>query len=154
MKLNKVVAILFVAVGILSVILSFSAFDAYTGGYESSLSYGGDAYTGIQNAAAQTANNVRYVTEAVAYGTGSILLIGGLAMVLFGLNGLLPEINIPLPKINTFAASNASANAYDAAQASAPVESAAPAQEAWFCRHCGKQNGPDTGFCSNCGQAK
>ena len=53
-----------------------------TGSWEASNSYGGDAYTGIQNAAAQTANNVKYVGEMIRFALGAQMLVLGLAMVL------------------------------------------------------------------------
>ena len=53
--------------------------------------YGGDAYTGIQNAAAITANNIQYLDLNLQYATeffancmGYVLLIVGLLLLLFG----------------------------------------------------------------------
>ena len=83
--MKKFCAVLFIIIGILAIVLSYVAYDSYIGAYESSESYGGDAYTGIQNAAAQTANNVKALAEIVAFSTGSILLISGLFMIVFGL---------------------------------------------------------------------
>ncbi len=42
--------------------------------------YGGDAYTGIQNAAAQTANNVRYLAEITKFGFSILLIALGVAI--------------------------------------------------------------------------
>ena len=86
--MKKFFAVLFIVVGLLSIVLSFVAYDSYIGGYESSETYGGDAYPGIQNAAAQTANNVKTLAELVAFSTGSILLVAGLFMIVFGLFNL------------------------------------------------------------------
>ena len=44
--------------GIVSIIFSFVVLEMDIGGYSSYQTYGGDAYTGIQNASAQAANNV------------------------------------------------------------------------------------------------
>ena len=71
--------------GIASVVLSIVCFCFSTGGYESSYTYGGDAYTGIQNAAAQTANNVSYLGDIAKFGFGSILLIAGILMILYAI---------------------------------------------------------------------
>ena len=48
--------------------------------------YGGDAYTGIQNAAAATARNVRWLNEAVCFGFGSVLLAMSFAFFLVALH--------------------------------------------------------------------
>lgn len=50
------VGIILAILGIIAIIMGNSV--NYYGGYELESKYGGDAYTGIQNAAAQTANNV------------------------------------------------------------------------------------------------
>ena len=41
-------------------------------------SYGGDDYTGMQNAAVQTANTVLRITEVTRFSFSSVLLIWGL----------------------------------------------------------------------------
>ncbi|MBQ4556419.1 MAG: hypothetical protein IJA60_02065 [Clostridia bacterium] len=69
--------------GFLSIILSFVMYGTYAGSHESYLSYGGDAYTGIQNAGACAANNVKALTEAFCFGMGSLLLVIGLALVFY-----------------------------------------------------------------------
>ena len=61
--MKKVNAIVKLIANVLSIIITFILgiclmTTTYYGEYESSTSYGGDAYTGIQNAAATTANNV------------------------------------------------------------------------------------------------
>lgn len=66
--------------GILSAILGFVVFGLDTGSWENPSSYGGDAYTGIQNAAAQTANNVQDLTEIIKFGVASLLIIVGIAI--------------------------------------------------------------------------
>ena len=86
--MKKGIAALLVVVGVLSIILGFCAFGADTGYHENNNTYGGDAYTGIQNAAAQTANNLVDLADLTAFGFGSILLIGGLVLVLVGINNL------------------------------------------------------------------
>ena len=66
--------------GLLSIIFSFIVYAADTGSWESSYSYGGDAYTGIQNAAAQAANNIQDLARIMRFGMGSVLLIAGLVL--------------------------------------------------------------------------
>lgn len=76
-KYAKAEAIIYIVIGSLSLILSLICFASDTGTFESLSSYGGDAYTGIQNAGALTANNVRCVARICAFGFGSILLLAG-----------------------------------------------------------------------------
>ena len=69
--------------GFISIILGFVVSGMSTGSWESSSSYGGDAYTGIQNAAAQTANNVQDLAEILKTGMSSALIIFGIAMIAY-----------------------------------------------------------------------
>ncbi len=78
-------SILFILVGIVSIGLSISCFNADDGDYVEKNYYGGDAYTGIQHAAAETGQNVRALTKLTTKGFGSILLVGGLALVVVGI---------------------------------------------------------------------
>jgi hypothetical protein len=69
--------------GILSVIFGIVMFGMDNGYWESSNSYGGDAYTGIQNAAAQTANNVQCLADIAKNGFGFILIAFGLFAICY-----------------------------------------------------------------------
>ena len=69
--------------GILSILFGLITLSQDTGSWESSSSYGGDAYTGIQNAAAQTANNVQDLAEIVAMGFGFLLITLGLFSIFY-----------------------------------------------------------------------
>ncbi len=66
-----------VVFGVISLILAIVCFTRETGSYEYNEIYGGDAYTGIQNAAAQSANNVLCLNRIVKTGFGSVLLVCG-----------------------------------------------------------------------------
>lgn len=68
-KLRKLV---FSLIGFLSIALSLVSFNNETSYHY----YGGDAYTGIQHAAADTANSVKF-------GFGSVLLISGLGFIAY-----------------------------------------------------------------------
>ena len=68
----------------------------------SSYTYGGDAYTGIQNAAAKTANNVQDAIavsqagfRAVLKAFGSVLTVAGLAFLCIGGCGMYEEFVEP-----------------------------------------------------------
>ena len=69
--------------GFISIILGFVVSGKSTGGWEINNTYGGDAYTGIQNAAAQTANNVQRLAEIIRTGMSSALIIFGIAMIAY-----------------------------------------------------------------------
>lgn len=143
MNLKKIAAILFVIVGILSICLAISAYDMSTGNYEYNESYGGDAYTGIQNAAAQGANNTIKVAEAITFASGSVLLVAGFAMIVVG--------------VNTWPAAEVDLTRMSARFKTAPVEQteeAAPepaAKEMICCPNCGSSQEKSAGFCGSCG---
>lgn len=69
--------------GIVSFILGTTMFGKSSGLYEPSNTYGGDAYTGIQNAAAQTANNLTSVAQIAKDGIGYLLIAIGLIAVFY-----------------------------------------------------------------------
>lgn len=72
-KLKKYLLI----VGILALILAGLIIIKDVGYTEANEYYGGDAYTGIQQAAAQTANNVVDLAELVQAGFAYVLLLHG-----------------------------------------------------------------------------
>ncbi len=80
-KLKKIIYGIGALAGVLAVILAFVCFGKYEGYIESSKSYGGDAYTGIQNASAQAANNTYHLAEITKFAGGSILLVIGLISI-------------------------------------------------------------------------
>lgn len=77
---------LFIVVGIIAIILALSIIALPTGSSGIFKSYGGDAYTGIQNAAAKTATNVYHVAEILKAGFSGILAVAGLACIAYGLS--------------------------------------------------------------------
>lgn len=82
---KKVRSFFLIPIGVLSIILAIVCFSMDRGSYTSREYYGGDAYTGMQQAAAQTANNVLYLSDIVQAGCSSILLVGGLSLVVCGI---------------------------------------------------------------------
>ena len=77
--------ILFILVGIVSIWMSNKCFNAHTGSYVEMQYYGGDAFTGIQHAAAETGENVRDLAKLVSDGFGYILLVSGLTLIVVGI---------------------------------------------------------------------
>lgn len=80
---GKVSSILGMISGILSILFGFITMAQDTGSWEPSNSYGGDAYTGIQNAAAQAANNIQDLAEIVKTGLGLLLIALGLIAIFY-----------------------------------------------------------------------
>ena len=83
MKLTR--KMLFGVLGVLSTVLSIVCYSLGTGSYESYKTYGGDAYTGIQQASAQAANNIQDLAGIAKFGLGSILLIVGLLLIVLAI---------------------------------------------------------------------
>lgn len=80
-------SIMLFIVGIASIILGIVTFTFNEGATVMRERYGGDAYTGIQKAAAQTANNVSFSGSIEKRGFGFVLIVGGLAMIACSLPG-------------------------------------------------------------------
>lgn len=81
-------AALLIIIGILAIALSIVSFCMDAGYYAVYEQYGGDAYTGMQNASACTALNVRRLCEVVKFGFGSILLVSGLTLIVSGISAV------------------------------------------------------------------
>jgi hypothetical protein len=82
---QKFRAVVLIIIGIVAVGLSIKCFSFDALQYESTSRYGGDAFTGIQNAAAVTSKNVKELAEIVQFGFGAILLVIGIGLIGFGL---------------------------------------------------------------------
>ena len=139
--MKKVNIILLIA-GILSIILSIVCFTKnsyaeelkyWTIRYES---YGGDAYTGIQNAAADTGTNVvvaaRFIIKVLTFGFGSILLVAG--CVLIGL-----------------AFKSKSIDDKKESQQRKEENSSVSVNKNKTCPNCGEEIDDKIVFCANCG---
>ena len=178
---KKLLKIFGIILGVLAIVLAIVIFTQDVGYYESNHSYGGDAYTGIQNASAQAANNIMYVGELIRFSIGSLMLVMGLGMLLgslcitTGKKAAAPMMQAPIAPIAPMtpkapAAPNAAqpAPAPKAPAAQPPVTAHTPVFGApdgyqasvvypvsnWKCANCGSSNEPDSRFCQNCGTAK
>lgn len=94
-KPAMILYILGVLDGLFSVIMGFVTYGMSDGSWESNITYGGDAYTGIQNAAAQSANNVLYLSDIVQLALGSLLIVAGIALIIFFLSKVLQKREKP-----------------------------------------------------------
>ena len=83
-KAEKIRNILFLIIGVLSIIFAIKIGGLSTGSFEMPLSYGGDAYTGIQNACAGAANNAIDVANILQQGFEYCLIIAGFVLVSIG----------------------------------------------------------------------
>ena len=82
---QKFRSIILIVVGIIALGLSIKCFTIDDLDYATKSMYGGDAYTGIQNAAAITSRNVKELASIIQFGFGSILLVMGLGFIGYGL---------------------------------------------------------------------
>ena len=93
MKTTKLItAILCIAVGIACIALGIVSYCYGWGKIIFYSYYGGDAYTGIQQAAADTGNNVSRLCKICSFSFGSILVIAGLVITLKNVNELVASI--------------------------------------------------------------
>lgn len=77
--------VILIIIGVVSIGLSIKCFSFKELYYEPKSMYGGDAFTGIQNAGAQTSENVKDLANIVKFGFGSVLLVAGLGFLGVGL---------------------------------------------------------------------
>ncbi len=82
---QKLRSTVLIVIGIIAIGLSIKCYTIDDLDYESRSMYGGDAYTGIQNAAAMTSRNVKELASIVQFGFGSVLLVMGLSLLGVGL---------------------------------------------------------------------
>lgn len=82
---NTARSIILLIAGIISIGFSSYCFNLDTGISITDNTYGGDAYTGMQNASATTARNVQDLSRIVKFGFGATLLILGVSLIGFGL---------------------------------------------------------------------
>ena len=97
-KTDLIFSIAIIAVGVLAIV--FAVLSLFSGSNNSLYTmdferYGGDAYTGIQNAAARTANNIYHLNKNLIsmfsiFGYG--LMVVGLLVVLYGAKKLLNTV--------------------------------------------------------------
>ena len=84
--MKKGIAVAMMFVGLISVILGIVCFSMENGAKELNSYYGGDAYTGIQQAAAQGARNGYYGNNILCLGFGSVLTVAGMVIMLLAIN--------------------------------------------------------------------
>ena len=83
-KKNKGVGIAFIILGIVSIVWGLGL--TYTGIPSINQTYGGDAYTGMQNASSRTANNINELGNTLCAGLKGILIVMGGAIMFYGVS--------------------------------------------------------------------
>lgn len=170
MKIKSAIkGLAFAVTGLVSAILGIVAYCLDSGSYESSVTYGGDAYTGIQNAAAQTANNLTDLADICKFGFGSILLITGIILIVSAVLNFIPDEKTKgsvmpsyVPQVNysaqpapTAAAPATAESSSFSSEAAQTVSAESPAAEnpgpGRYCTNCNKNYTDDCDFCPNCG---
>ena len=115
-KAQKVICVFGVILGIVCIILATQL--NFSSGYVSWKEYGGDAYTGIQNAAAATANNVDSLGDFLEEATSMFFIVMGVGIILISLYKLFQKSSTP----QVVCEAPAPQVSIPAPEASAPVE--------------------------------
>lgn len=82
---KRVLGGLLMFVAVVSIVFGVVCLCLQTGNMEKTYEYNGDAYTGIQNAAAQTANNVVLLHQSVRMISGFFFILCGLVLGAVGI---------------------------------------------------------------------
>lgn len=78
--------LLYIIVGVVAIVWGLSL--NYNGTSTDSKTYGGDAYTGIQNASAKAANNINRLGDTVCVGLKGILIVIGGTLCIYGYSSI------------------------------------------------------------------
>lgn len=89
---NMICNIIGVISGFISIIFAFVVKKMSIGSYENNYTYGGDAYTGMQNASAQAANNVQALADIVRTGLFALLFVIGVALICYFVSKIINEM--------------------------------------------------------------
>lgn len=81
--------LLYIVVGVVAIIWGLTL--SYSGTSTDNKTYGGDAYTGIQNASAKAANNINHLGDTVCAGLKGILIIMGGTLCILGYSSIKKE---------------------------------------------------------------
>ena len=76
--------VLYIVIGLLSIIWGLQL--NYYGNHSKEAIYGGDAYTGIQNASSKTANNVNELGDLLCISFKGILIVMGGTIIIYGIS--------------------------------------------------------------------
>lgn len=83
-KKNIFLGILYITMGVVAIIWGLQL--NYYGNYSMESTYGGDAYTGIQNASSKTANNINELGDMLCTSFKGILIVMGGTIMLYGIS--------------------------------------------------------------------
>ena len=82
--MKKILGFFFFIIALCSLIIGISCFSMYVGSPHNFHEYGGDAYTGIQHATAQTANNIVLLNKIVTKVSGWFFILVSLVLSSIG----------------------------------------------------------------------
>lgn len=159
-----VVSAVSIFAAVIMFIFAFVLFDSSIGETPINREYGGDAYTGIQNATAATARNVVYTNKLMRRGFGAISLIAGFAFLIVSIcffdkakkdtaSAVPKTVNPTYPP----AASQSMAPPKPIVpQASIPRKDprAFSTEDYWVCKACSTKNQKDRTVCWCCDSVK
>ena len=148
-RASLAIAIVSVVFAAVTLVLAIVLFNSSVGRYELAETYGGDAYTGIQNAAAQTANNVQATNEILVIGFGGILLVAAFAFTLISIH-FFHKAALQSPA--RYPSAPAPVKQPTPAYPPAPTRAAEPQKNDtfyWVC-DCGMKNSSTQSVCRGC----
>ncbi len=151
--MKKIINIIGILSGILSMVFGFICLSNRVGTYVIDKSYGGDAYTGIQNAVADTANNIQTLSENLIFGFGALLIVIGIAILCYFFVKLIEElekdrvttsINVNPIVTEKIIEKSEKADNYK------PISNN-PISQRIICHSCGSENSISNRHCEKCG---
>ena len=98
---KTIISALIIVLGIVVLIMGISGKYNYYGNYTYNESYGGDAYTGIQNAAADTSNNVKNIGYMLEEFFNLLFIFSGALIILLGSYLLVSNVIIKIEGTHT-----------------------------------------------------
>ena len=158
-----------IILGVMAIIFSFVIFGQNLGYRQGLITYGGDAYTGIQNASASAANNILSVGKMLSFALGSQMLLFGLAILFVSLcirvddqdsathsfkvpEIKVPEIKVPDIKVPDIKVPDIKVPDIKIPEIKAPsISIGRKSSTEWKCRKCGTTNTKASHFCYACG---
>ena len=143
MKNYKLLGGLFLIIAIVSIVFAIVCFNMEVGNTEWFETYGGDAYTGIQNAAAQTANNVIKTNTCIK-------TIGGFAFIIIGL--AFGSIGISFVSNSKNEENTENNNLSSTAKCESVNSDSTINNKQYTCPSCGRLVLYGTQFCPSCSQ--
>lgn len=161
-NLAKIISVTGILAGIVSIILAIVLFCMTDGFFTYSATYGGDAYTGIHEATAQAANNIKHLTSIARMGFGSLLLLIGVITICYFGNQLISAGSTVALKKDNLQKKLLYADDFEKGVKTKPysdvlervAQNTGNEPEKWICVCCGSKNAATALYCADCGKSK